>query len=52
MPWPGLVRALTPGEVLYLADGRIRLRTTAIRADTGELDAQVEVGGTVASGRA
>jgi pyruvate kinase len=49
MPWPGLVRALTPGEVLYLADGRIRLRTTAIRVDTGELDAQVEVGGTVAS---
>src|SRR4051794_5658037 len=47
--WEGLAQALEPGEVLYLADGAIRLRTTAVRAGEGEIDAEVEVGGTVAS---
>jgi pyruvate kinase len=47
--WPGLVNAITPGEVLYLADGAIRLRTTAVRVGDHELDAEVEVGGTVAT---
>jgi pyruvate kinase len=47
--WEGLPRAIDPGEVLYLADGRIRLRATAVRVESGEIDAEVEVGGTVAS---
>ena len=47
--WAGLAEAVEPGEVLYLADGSVRLRTTATRPDSGELDATVEVGGTVAS---
>ncbi len=49
MPWAGLVRAVEPDEVMYLADGRIRLRCLAVRAGDGEVDAVVEVGGTVAS---
>jgi pyruvate kinase len=47
--WRGLADALTPGEVLYLADGSIRLRTTTVRAGAHEFDAEVEVGGVVAS---
>ncbi|MCW2989850.1 MAG: pyk [Solirubrobacterales bacterium] len=47
--WPGLVNAITPGEVLYLADGAVRLRTKVVRAGDGELDAEVEVGGSVST---
>jgi pyruvate kinase len=47
--WPGLVHAVSPGEVLYLADGSVRLRTSAVRVADGELDATIEVGGTVAT---
>jgi pyruvate kinase len=35
--------------VLYLADGAVRLRATVVRAGDGEIEAEVEVGGTVAS---
>lgn len=49
MPWEGLVRAVEPDEVMYLADGRIRLRCIAVRVGDGEVEAVVEVGGTVAS---
>jgi pyruvate kinase len=35
--------------VLYLADGSVRLRATAVRAGEREVDARVEVGGVVAS---
>ncbi len=49
MPWQGLVRAVEPEEVMYLADGRIRLRCVAVRPEDFEVDAIVEVGGTVAS---
>jgi len=49
MPWEGLVRAVEPDEVMYLADGRIRLRCVSVRAAELEIDAAVEVGGTVAS---
>jgi pyruvate kinase len=45
--WEGLPDALDRGEVLYLADGAVRLRTEAVRAH--EVDALVEVGGAVAS---
>jgi pyruvate kinase len=47
--WPGLASAVEPGEIMYLLDGSIRLRVTATRAGDGEIDTEVEVGGTVAS---
>jgi pyruvate kinase len=47
--WEGLPDAVDDGEVIYLADGSIRLRTHAVRAGEREVDARVEVGGTVAS---
>ncbi|MEA2124511.1 MAG: pyruvate kinase [Solirubrobacteraceae bacterium] len=45
--WAGLASAVTVDEVLYLADGAVRLRAVAVRPD--EFDAQVEIGGAVAS---
>jgi pyruvate kinase len=47
--WGGLAQAVTVGEVLYLADGSIRLRTHAVRAPDSEFDAEVEIGGVVSS---
>jgi pyruvate kinase len=47
--YPGLAATVEPDEVLYLADGAIRLRVSAVRPDEGEIDAVVEVGGAVAS---
>jgi pyruvate kinase len=47
--WAGLATAVDPGEVLYLADGAVRLRVNAVRSGAGEIDAEVEIGGTVAS---
>jgi pyruvate kinase len=47
--WEGLARAVDVGEVLYLADGSVRLRATAVRVGDNEVEAEVEIGGTVAS---
>jgi pyruvate kinase len=47
--WQGLAEAMEPGEILYLADGAVRLRAETCRAGDGEIDTVVEVGGTVAS---
>ena len=47
--WPGLAEAVEPGEVMYLADGAVRMRVSTIRSDTSELDATIEIGGAVAS---
>src|SRR3954469_16900550 len=47
--WPGLASAVERGEIMSLLDGSIRLRVTATRAGDGEIDTEVEVGGTVAS---
>jgi pyruvate kinase len=47
--WAGLAAAVQPGEILYLADGAIRLRASAVRAGDSEFDADVEVGGVVSS---
>jgi pyruvate kinase len=47
--WGGLAEAIEDGEVLYLADGAVRLRTQAVRQQNSEFDAVVEVGGAVAS---
>jgi pyruvate kinase len=47
--WGGLAAAVDPDDVIYLADGAIRLRVGAVRVGEGEIDTAVEVGGTVAS---
>ena len=49
MTWDGLPGAVDKGEVLYLADGAVRLRVESTRVGEGELDAMVEIGGSVAS---
>jgi len=46
---PELVAALSPGDVMYLADGAVSLRVQAVRAGDCEIDAEVEIGGAVAS---
>jgi pyruvate kinase len=47
--WAGLAAAVGPDEVMYLADGAVRLRVKTTREADGEFDAVVEVGGSVAS---
>ena len=47
--WAGLAEAVEPDSVLYLADGSVRLRVTAVRTAECEVDAEIEVGGAVAS---
>src|SRR5690242_6852562 len=47
--WGGLPGAVEPDSVLYLADGSVRLRVLAVRPAGGELDAEIEVDGAVAS---
>ncbi len=47
--WSGLAGAVDPQDVVYLADGAIRLRVTSVRAGDGEIETAVEVGGSVAS---
>jgi pyruvate kinase len=45
--WPGLAAAVDPEDVIYLADGAIRLRVQSI--GDSEVETEVEVGGTVAT---
>ncbi len=45
--WEGLPAAVSKGDEVYLADGRIRLRVTD--TDERSVDAEVEAGGNVAS---
>jgi pyruvate kinase len=47
--WGGLADTVETGEIVYLADGAVRLRVTTTRPGDGEIDAEVEVGGAVAS---
>ncbi|MGZ4322109.1 MAG: pyruvate kinase [Solirubrobacteraceae bacterium] len=47
--WSGLAGAVDPDDVVYLADGAIRLRVTDVSQNNGEIVTAVEVGGTVAS---
>jgi pyruvate kinase len=47
--WPGLAGAVDPDDVVYLADGAIRLRVTEVSQTNGEILTAVEVGGSVAS---
>jgi pyruvate kinase len=47
--WPGLAEVLEPEAVIYLADGSVRLRVKDARVGTQEVEAEVEIGGAVAS---
>ena len=47
--WAGLAEAVDPDDVIYLADGAIRLRVNAVRVPECEVETMVEIGGTVAS---
>jgi pyruvate kinase len=47
--WPGFATAVEPGDVVYLADGAIRLRVQGNGTGDGEIETLVEVGGGVAS---
>lgn len=47
--WGGLPDAVEPGDVIYLADGRIRLCVKDVREGAGEVDTVIETGGPVAS---
>ena len=47
--WAGLAQAVAPEDVVYLADGAVRLRVQAVRLDTCEIDTTIEVGGGVSS---
>jgi pyruvate kinase len=46
VPWPG-VSELRRDQLVYLADGAIRLRVSDL--DAGEVDCEIEVGGTLSS---
>jgi pyruvate kinase len=45
--WPGLADALDQGDVVYLADGSVRLRVAEVRGE--EVETTVELGGSVSS---
>lgn len=47
--WDGLAAAVSPNDVIYLADGAVRLRVEAVRVDVCEVDTLIEVGGGVTS---
>jgi pyruvate kinase len=47
--WEGLAGALERDAIMYLADGSVRLRVTAARPASNEVETIVEVGGAVAS---
>jgi pyruvate kinase len=47
--WAGLAECVDPDDVIYLADGAIRLRVQNVRGGECEVETLVEVGGSVAS---
>src|SRR5438132_2021562 len=47
--WAGLPDAIEPGAVMYLADGSVQLRAVDVRAESREVEAEIEIGGAVAS---
>ncbi|HWF51043.1 MAG TPA: pyruvate kinase [Solirubrobacteraceae bacterium] len=47
--WPGFAESVSPEDVVYLADGAIRLRVKRANEGAGEVETMVEVGGSVAS---
>jgi pyruvate kinase len=47
--WAGLAETVDPEDVIYLADGAIRLRVKAVRLAECEIETLVEIGGSVAT---
>ena len=47
--WAGLAEAVDPDDVIYLADGDIRLRVSSVNGGDHEIETVVEIGGSVAS---
>src|SRR6201991_2419812 len=47
--YAGLASTVDRDEIMYLADGSVRLRVTDARPEAGESDATVEIGGAVPS---
>ncbi len=47
--WGGLAAAVDPEDIIYLADGAIRLRVKTVREGDGEVETAVEIGGAVSS---
>jgi len=47
--WGGLAAAVDPEDIIYLADGAIRLRVKTVRAGDGEVETAVEIGGSVST---
>jgi pyruvate kinase len=47
--WKGLSAAVDPDDVIYLADGAIRLRVRTVREGDGEVETAVEIGGSVST---
>jgi pyruvate kinase len=47
--WRGLASAVDPEDIIYLADGAIRLRVQTVREGAGEVETAVEIGGAVSS---
>jgi pyruvate kinase len=47
--WPGLAESTAPGEVIYLADGSVRLVVDTVNTAAGEIHTIVELGSSVAS---
>jgi pyruvate kinase len=47
--WAAMADSMSPQDVMYLADGSVRLRVVEVRPKDGEVDADVEIGGAVAS---
>jgi len=47
--WQGLAAAVDPDDVIYLADGAIRLRVQTVRESDGEVETAVEIGGSVST---
>src|SRR5436305_9380131 len=47
--WQGLADAVDPGDVIYLADGAIRLRVQSVLDSGSEIETAVEIGGSVVS---
>ena len=47
--WAGLPKSVSAGEVIYLADGAVRLRVEAVSEPHAEVHTRVEIGGAVAA---
>jgi pyruvate kinase len=47
--WSGLAAAVDPEDIIYLADGAIRLRVKTVREGDGEVETAVEIGGSVST---